>query len=44
MIWTTRLAQFTLFDLAALTLLIAGWLWIGWRIENPPAGRPSVSC
>ncbi|NVK14822.1 MAG: DUF599 domain-containing protein [Rhodobacteraceae bacterium] len=43
MIWTTRLAQFTLFDLAALALLIAGWLWIGWRIENPPSGRPSVS-
>lgn len=43
MIWTTRLAQFSLFDLAALTLLIASWLWIGWRIENPPKGRPSVS-
>lgn len=43
MIWTTLLAQFSLFDLAAVTLLIASWLWIGWRIENPPAGRPSVS-
>ncbi|MBY6139603.1 DUF599 domain-containing protein [Leisingera daeponensis] len=43
MIWPDRLTQFSLFDLAALTLLIAGWLWIGWRIENPPAGRPSVS-
>lgn len=43
MIWTTRLTQFSLFDLAALTLLIASWLWIGWRIENPPKGRPSVS-
>lgn len=43
MIWTTRLAQFSLFDLAALTLLLASWLWIGWRIENPPKGRPSVS-
>ncbi|AHD01878.1 DUF599 domain-containing protein [Leisingera methylohalidivorans] len=43
MIWTTRLAQFSLLDPAALALLIAGWLWIGWRIENPPAGRPSVS-
>ncbi|MFY0311540.1 DUF599 domain-containing protein [Leisingera sp. D0M16] len=43
MIWTTRLAQFSLFDLAALSLLIASWLWIGWRIENPPKGRLSVS-
>lgn len=43
MIWTSRLAQFSLYDPAALTLLIAGWLWIGWRIENPPKGRPSVS-
>jgi len=43
MIWLDRLTQFSLFDLAALTLLIAGWMWIGWRIENPPAGRPSVS-
>ncbi|UWQ63006.1 DUF599 domain-containing protein [Leisingera caerulea] len=43
MIWTTRLAQFSLLDLAALTLLLASWLWIGWRIENPPKGRPSVS-
>ncbi|UWQ58845.1 DUF599 domain-containing protein [Leisingera caerulea] len=43
MIWTTRLAQFSLFDLAAMTLLLASWLWIGWRIENPPKGRPSVS-
>ncbi|UWQ50161.1 DUF599 domain-containing protein [Leisingera caerulea] len=43
MIWTTRLAQFSLFDLAALTLLLASWLWIGWRIENPPKGRSSVS-
>lgn len=43
MIWTDRLTQFSLLDLAALSLLIAGWLWIGWRIENPPAGRLSVS-
>ncbi|WP_264211383.1 DUF599 domain-containing protein [Leisingera thetidis] len=41
--WTTRLAQFSLLDLAALSLLVASWLWISWRIENPPAGRPSVS-
>ncbi|KIC11582.1 membrane protein [Leisingera sp. ANG-M1] len=43
MIWLDRLTQFSLFDLAALALLITGWLWIGWRIENPPAGKPSVS-
>lgn len=30
-------------DLAALMLLFAAWLGIGWIIERPPAGRPSVS-
>ncbi|MGR3761595.1 DUF599 domain-containing protein [Roseobacteraceae bacterium NS-SX3] len=43
MIWIDRLALFSPFDFAALALLLGGWLWIGWRIENPPAGRPSVS-
>lgn len=40
-------AQFTsLFsglDYAALAALLLGWAWIGWRIENPAPGRPSVS-
>lgn len=43
MTWIDRLTLFSLFDLAALALLVCGWLWIGWRIENPPKGRPSVS-
>lgn len=38
-----RLSLFTPADLAALTFLFAAWIWIGWRIENPPRGRPSVS-
>lgn len=30
-------------DLLALAILVATWLALGWVIENPPAGRPSVS-
>ncbi|SDD82326.1 Uncharacterized membrane protein [Paracoccus isoporae] len=30
-------------DIAALCWLFAAWLGIGWLIEHPPAGRPSVS-
>lgn len=30
-------------DLAALGLLLAAWVGMGWLIENPPAGRPSVT-
>ncbi|MDO5529546.1 MAG: DUF599 domain-containing protein [Paracoccus sp. (in: a-proteobacteria)] len=30
-------------DLAAVTLLFAAWLAVGFVIENPPAARPSVS-
>jgi len=41
--WTERLSLFSALDLTALTLLIACWIWIGWRIENPKPGRPSVS-
>ena len=43
MIWTERLTLFSALDLAALTLLIGSWFWIGWRIESPRPGRPSVS-
>jgi len=43
MIWLDRLTLFSALDFAALALLIGSWLWIGWRIENPPVGRPSVS-
>ncbi len=30
-------------DAAAFAALVGGWLVIGWFIEHPPAGRPSVS-
>jgi len=30
-------------DYAAIALLLAGWILIGWRIEHPSMGRPSVS-
>ena len=43
MIWTERLSLFSPLDLTALTLLIGSWIWIGWRIENPKPGRPSLS-
>ncbi|WP_293574642.1 DUF599 domain-containing protein [Phaeobacter sp.] len=38
-----RLTLFSQLDFAACALLLLGWLGIGWRIENPPAGKPSVS-
>ncbi len=38
-----QLSLFSPLDLAAMSLLIGGWMWIGWRIENPAPGRPSVS-
>ena len=40
--WIDRLALFTPLDYAALGLLVAVWLIIGWRIEHP-GRRPSVS-
>lgn len=30
-------------DLTALALLVAAWAGMGWLIEHPPAGRPSVT-
>ena len=38
-----RLTLFSPLDLAALILLAAAWIIIGWLIENPPKSRPSVS-
>ncbi|MGR3455543.1 DUF599 domain-containing protein [Pseudooceanicola sp.] len=40
--WIDRLALFTPLDYAALGLLVAAWLLIGWRIEHP-GKHPSVS-
>ncbi|WP_424985501.1 DUF599 domain-containing protein [Microbulbifer sp. S227A] len=42
----TAIQTFNLFsplDLAALFWLVLAILWIGWRIESPPRGQPSVS-
>ncbi|WP_101067245.1 DUF599 domain-containing protein [Roseovarius salinarum] len=41
--WMTRLAQFTTADYAALALLFASWIAIGYAVEHPPRRRPSVS-
>ncbi len=43
MIWIDRLNSFSLWDFIALTCFVLGWLWIGWRIENPSKTRPSTS-
>ena len=38
-----RLSLLTPWDAAAVLFLFAAWGAIGWRIEHPTAGRPSVS-
>lgn len=38
-----RIAFFTPLDAAALAVWVGAWVGIGWLIEHPPAGRPSVS-
>mgnify|MGYP001793804124 FL=1 len=43
MTWLDRIALFAPLDAAALALLLAGWLAIGWRIEHPGARHPSTS-
>lgn len=40
---TDRLALFSPLDGFALMLILLSWAIIGWRIEHPPAGQPSVS-
>lgn len=37
------LSAFSYFDLFAVTLLYVCWAVIGWVIEHPPKGKPSVS-
>ncbi|MDO5612090.1 MAG: DUF599 domain-containing protein [Paracoccus sp. (in: a-proteobacteria)] len=37
------LAGVTPVDLLGLLLLVPGWLILGWLIEHPPQGKPSVS-
>ncbi|WP_223421001.1 DUF599 domain-containing protein [Tateyamaria pelophila] len=43
MTWIDRISLFAPLDFAALALLIAGWLLIGWRIEHSNAKSPSTS-
>lgn len=43
MFWNTLFSVFTPLDAAALSLLLFGWLGVGFIIENPPVNRPSVS-
>jgi uncharacterized membrane protein len=43
MVWSDLMNALTLWDGLALTLIVACWALIGWVIEHPPAGRPSVS-
>ncbi|MCU9836163.1 DUF599 domain-containing protein [Ruegeria sp. WL0004] len=43
MTWTDRILVFSAFDYGAVAALICCWVWIGWRIEHPAPGRPSVS-
>ncbi|ARE38657.1 hypothetical protein RGUI_0516 [Rhodovulum sp. P5] len=38
-----RIALFTPLDAAALALWLAAWIGIGYAIEKPPEGRPTVS-
>lgn len=38
-----RLAQFSVLDGAAVSLIVLAWIAIGWLIEHAPASRPSVS-
>ncbi|GHC63441.1 DUF599 domain-containing protein [Neogemmobacter tilapiae] len=39
----SRLSLFTALDMLAVALLIGLWYGLGWMIEHPPAGHPSVS-
>ena len=42
-ILATLESTFTLFDTAAVLLLVAAWFTTGWLAEHPPHWRPSVS-
>ena len=41
--WPVQLTLFEPLDFAAVAINLALWLIVGWRVEHPPAGRPSVS-
>ncbi|WP_171241153.1 DUF599 domain-containing protein [Ruegeria sp. HKCCA5491] len=42
MSWIDQTLPFAPLDFVGIALLIGAWLWIGWRIENPSPGKPSV--
>ncbi len=42
MSWIDQSLPFAPLDFVGIALLIGAWLWIGWRIENPPPEKPSV--
>lgn len=39
-----RINLFSQLDFIALGVLVAGWLIVGYFVENPPDSHPSVSC
>ncbi len=43
MTWIDRTLLFSPLDYAAVLCLLVAWLWIGWRIENTSAHKPSVT-
>lgn len=43
MIWTERLSLFSALDYTAVLLFFLCWQGVGFFIENPPKGRPSLS-
>ncbi|WP_037312911.1 DUF599 domain-containing protein [Ruegeria halocynthiae] len=42
MSWIEQTLLFSPLDYGGIALLIAAWLWIGWRIENASPQKPSV--
>ena len=41
--WLDRIALFQPLDFAAVAIIFVLWAVIGWRVENSPAAKPSVS-
>jgi uncharacterized membrane protein len=41
--WLDRIALFQPLDFAAVAIVFSLWAIIGWRVENSPASKPSVS-
>ncbi|MGC1497808.1 MAG: DUF599 domain-containing protein [Sulfitobacter sp.] len=41
--WIDRISLFQPLDFAAVAIIFTLWAVIGWRVENSPTGKPSVS-